>query len=219
MGYDKIDEKGIIQQPSAPSGVGVQHVVGQPVVLVQQPKVEWNIGLFDCFQDCGICCDVCWCGLCIMSRQCESIVNNNQDTFNVPLCCGLWLAQVFIGAASTCLFTWVLRDKARHKYNIEGDGCSDCCAVTFCGACVVCQLQRETLSRGDNPGYCCCNPSNPPVVVAGGAPAQPGYVPAQPGYVPQQPVYQQGYGTQQPVAYPQPPPAVAYPQPAPAPAV
>ena len=134
---------------------------------------DWGYGMCDCTQDCGICFDVICCGPCVLARQCDSVVNDRQDSCSISACLGLCVCQALIGGFATCLFTCMMRDKTRDKYSVRGGLIGDCCASIFCTACVVCQMQREILRRGHNPGHCCCSPSNPPVTVPAG---QPGYM-------------------------------------------
>ena len=158
----------------------------------QVTESKWGYGLCGCLQDVGICCDVFWCGTCVLARQCDSVVEDRQDSFPAAVCCGLFLCQAFVGGLATCAFTWMMRDKTRDKYSVNGSAFGDCCASCFCTACVVCQMQREILRRGHNPGHCCCSPSNPPEPIQR-EPAQPGY---NGGYG--------NYGNAPPVAYPVP---------------
>eukprot|EP01061_Rhynchopus_euleeides_P042631 TRINITY_DN7435_c0_g2_i1.p1 TRINITY_DN7435_c0_g2~~TRINITY_DN7435_c0_g2_i1.p1 ORF type:complete len:170 (+),score=42.98 TRINITY_DN7435_c0_g2_i1:47-556(+) len=163
------------------------------IVTVEQPH-DWGYGLFGCFDDCGLCCDVFWCGVCMQSRL-HDAMNLRPNSMNGPVCCGLFIGSFVIGGLACCLHNCYVRGATREKYNIEGNGCADCCTSLFCGACIQCQMHREYQRHGINPGTTCCSASKFTPAVG---PVQQAYVgqPVAYGAPPQQ------YGTSGPVKQP-----------------
>ena len=121
------------------------------------PQVgEWSVGLFDCFGDMGLCCDVYWCGVCQMARQHDAVLNGKQDSFNGGCC----LALTCCGFVQVC-HTCHVRKNLRQQHGIAGSGFKDCLAAMFCGPCTLCQTHKQLRSRGMNPGVTCCDSSTP----------------------------------------------------------
>eukprot|EP01064_Diplonema_japonicum_P039177 TRINITY_DN975_c0_g2_i2.p1 TRINITY_DN975_c0_g2~~TRINITY_DN975_c0_g2_i2.p1 ORF type:complete len:189 (+),score=45.56 TRINITY_DN975_c0_g2_i2:54-569(+) len=144
-------------------------------VTMPLPTETWEAGVCDCFQDIGLCCDVCFCTCCQAGRIYDAAFEHKPDSFNVPVCLLMVGASYFFGAIATCVFSMCMRDKVRTSYGIMGDGCDDCCMSFWCAPCVMCQVHRELSKRGTPPGYICCEPSikysNAPLAV------QPAYNP------------------------------------------
>ncbi|GFO04011.1 placenta-specific gene 8 protein [Plakobranchus ocellatus] len=136
------DEKGYTPPPQGGYGYG-QVVQSQPVggttVIVQQPIIQgkrsWNTGVFDCFDDCGICLCATFCGPCFLCK-----LSTDMDEAWCVACC----------VPAPVL---VLRTKWRAQNNIEGSVCDDCLLTHFCGSCAACQLAREVKIAKENINY------------------------------------------------------------------
>lgn len=76
--------------------------------------------------------------------------------------CGSCVSFVATGMAGGIVAAWVpfaallnpawplhlyARMKLRHRYGINGNCCTDCLQVFFCGMCSLCQERREVLMR------------------------------------------------------------------------
>ena len=59
------------------------------------------------------------------------------------MCCLLWFLV-------PCAPTFILRKKAREKYDIRGDTTDDVIASFICTGCADCQTAAEIKHRGDN---------------------------------------------------------------------
>ncbi|CAF4124369.1 unnamed protein product [Rotaria sordida] len=104
----------------------------------------WSTGLFDCFDDCGVCLYGYCCAPCLFGENAEKIDGSN--------CCGsccLWylLAQCSL----CCLIHMGKRQALRNRYGLDED-CNDCLATTFCAPCAICQEARELKYRSAAPG-------------------------------------------------------------------
>ncbi|XP_075241413.1 cornifelin homolog A-like [Convolutriloba macropyga] len=104
--------------------------------ITTQPKAEigpkdyplpndWNVGLFNCCDDMKICCLTTFCGLCYGCMMASKLDENPMIVCCVPQ----WLIPV--------------RVKTRMMYGINGNICTDCLAVNFCGPCVMCQVANQ----------------------------------------------------------------------------
>ncbi|CAH1782714.1 unnamed protein product [Owenia fusiformis] len=126
-----LPEKGYIPIPQSP-----HQCTGPPTVVVQQPtptaltagqlpKRSWDSGICDCDDDIASCCAAFWC----------------------PICFEAWLAAKMGEACCIpCIVpnsTVALRVKLRSENSIEGSVMNDCCAVTCCWQCSLCQMKRE----------------------------------------------------------------------------
>ncbi|KAF3926006.1 hypothetical protein ABW20_dc0107800 [Dactylellina cionopaga] len=108
---------------------------------------EWNFGMCSCFSDCGRCCLTCWCP-CITYGRIQHRLRNN-DMSNYKTCNGKCWA--FCGLMTVCGVQWVLsmvqRGELRHRYNLKGSGCGDCCRHFCCECCALIQEDRELETR------------------------------------------------------------------------
>ena len=91
----------------------------------------WNNGLFGCFKNFTHCLCTCFFPCCYAGMQAQR------------------MGEGFLGGC--CLYSGSvlsMRAAIRHKHNIEGDLCTDCCCQTFCGPCSQCQLYNEMDDLG-----------------------------------------------------------------------
>ncbi|KAM6440632.1 placenta-specific gene 8 protein-like [Liasis olivaceus] len=103
-----------------------QVVMSQPQIVVQHQCPQWQTGLLDCCDDCG----VCMCGLCC------------------PLCLGCQIASD-MDECCLCGLTMAIRSVYRTKYGIPGSLLSDFFASMCCSLCTACQLKRDINKRKD----------------------------------------------------------------------
>ncbi|KAJ1176772.1 hypothetical protein NDU88_002039 [Pleurodeles waltl] len=106
----------VTQQPGAAPGVTIS------------PTGEWGSGMFQCYDDCGIC----FVGMC-----CPSIL-------------GCYVAHKYgepflLGVAPGGLTA--LRTHMRLSYGIRGTICNDALSMCFCGWCEICRMAREINKR------------------------------------------------------------------------
>lgn len=134
-----------VNQFGNPPPVMTQPVaIQQTTVVVNQPgPTGWNSGLMACCDDMGICCCVCLLGNCYYC----TIATRMGDSACVGLCGypGGWVPGGHLA----------MRSAFRNKHGIPGTICSDCCAVTWCLPCVMCQIAREMDSRNYTTNGCC----------------------------------------------------------------
>ncbi|XP_070578319.1 cornifelin-like [Ptychodera flava] len=109
----------VTTQPGSTAVVTTQHVT------VTFQEREWTTGLFGCLEDCKSCL----CGwICFPCFQCQLATRLGEHCC-VPFC---------VPGALT-----VMRTKVRTQHHVEGSVMKDCCAATYCGPCVACQISRE----------------------------------------------------------------------------
>ncbi|RUS88028.1 hypothetical protein EGW08_004194 [Elysia chlorotica] len=108
-----------------------------PHVVVKQPRRAitatesvtdgrpWSHGLFRCTDDRRICLQGTFCCPCLACRVSRDL----EESAWVPCCVPYWLL--------------VLRTKLRAHQDIAGSVMSDCCQITWCCPCVLCQVARE----------------------------------------------------------------------------
>ncbi|CAK8673596.1 unnamed protein product [Clavelina lepadiformis] len=120
-------------------------VVQQPttttvtVVTQKQIKNQWSSGICDCFQDVKSCCCAFFLGNCYFGTIASRMGEN--------CCVGC------SGFAAGCVpgGHLAMRSRFRGTHNIQGDICNDCCIVSFCLPCAMCQLSREMDRLGYTP--------------------------------------------------------------------
>ncbi|XP_063165943.1 placenta-specific gene 8 protein-like [Candoia aspera] len=104
-----------------------QVVMSQPqVMVVQHQSPQWQSGLLDCFNDCGVCLCGSFCSMCL----------GCQIASDMDECC-------------LCGTSMAMRSVYRTKYGIPGSLLSDFLAVLFCPLCSFCQLKRDINKRKD----------------------------------------------------------------------
>ncbi|KAL7397227.1 hypothetical protein ABVT39_018867 [Epinephelus coioides] len=108
-----------------------------------RPLVEWNTGLFDCFEDASSCCYGFWCASCLASTVSERF-GENRCLPLFDMCC----------LKSPCLpspAVLSLRVAMRNRYGIKGSLCKDIIATSCCEWCAWCQMHRELKHRRQTP--------------------------------------------------------------------
>lgn len=107
-----------------------------PHVVVKQPRRAattesvpegrpWTYGLFECTGDRTICLKGTFCSPCLACQVSRDL----EESAWVPCCVPYWQL--------------VLRTKLRAHQDIAGSVLIDCCEVTWCSPCVLCQMARE----------------------------------------------------------------------------
>lgn len=99
---------------------------GQTVVTTGNR--EWHSGIGACADDGKSCALGFFCPLCYACLVSQRIGEHG-------------CAPCFAGIHP-------LRLKTRLMLGIKGTVCKDCCASTFCGPCVLCQMGRELDAAG-----------------------------------------------------------------------
>eukprot|EP00088_Acartia_fossae_P024722 TRINITY_DN2562_c0_g1_i1.p1 TRINITY_DN2562_c0_g1~~TRINITY_DN2562_c0_g1_i1.p1 ORF type:complete len:102 (-),score=15.38 TRINITY_DN2562_c0_g1_i1:450-755(-) len=91
---------------------------------------EWTHGTFDCCASMKNCCCGSFCACCQ--------IKDNGDRLGESgiLCC--LLSCIF-----PCIPIFILRGKAREKYNIEGSTADDAICSFCCGCCASIQTANE----------------------------------------------------------------------------
>ena len=115
---------------------------------------DWNAGLCDGHKECGSC----WLTACVPCWQFG--LNADAPAFkrDEKLCCSQgWVCL----CTSLCLLYWIpmLLDRRhfREHFGVQGSGCKDCLAVTFCPFCTICQQAVDYRERTGNSTleHCC----------------------------------------------------------------
>mmetsp|Transcript_43567 Transcript_43567/g.69668 ORF Transcript_43567/g.69668 Transcript_43567/m.69668 type:complete len:121 (+) Transcript_43567:143-505(+) len=91
---------------------------------------NWSTGLLDCFDDFSSCLMGFFCLPCTVC----TVASRTGE------CCCM---PYFVPGG-----TVVMRTRIRTIGGIQGSACSDCVALSFCGACAICQMQRELNNMG-----------------------------------------------------------------------
>lgn len=135
-GYDSAKYNVVTSQPISP--------VVQTTVVINQPSLgkRWNTQLCDCCADMKICCCVFWLGQCYYGCIADRMGEN---------CC-----VGYSGYSGGCVpgGHLAMRSHFRGKHGIEGSICDDCCVMTCCVPCGMCQLAREMDFQGYTKGSC-----------------------------------------------------------------
>jgi len=96
---------------------------------------DWNNGLFGCFGNMGNCmCGWC-CPICQVADSAQKLGES-------------YLLYFVLGCFVPCVPVFLVRDKAREKYGLEGSTGGDALAACCCGCCVSVQVANELDERG-----------------------------------------------------------------------
>uniref|UniRef100_A0A0E0KL13 Cadmium resistance protein n=1 Tax=Oryza punctata TaxID=4537 RepID=A0A0E0KL13_ORYPU len=118
-----------------------------PVTGVPVGSAAWSSGLFDCFDDCGLCCMTCWCPCITFGRVAEMVDRGSTS-------CGTGGAlYALLCAVTGCqwIYSCTYRGKMRAQYGLGDAACGDCCVHFWCEQCALCQEYRELVARGYDP--------------------------------------------------------------------
>ena len=130
---------------------------------------RWMTDLFQCGMHWGSCCDGFWCAPCQQASQYNRLTYNKPG-IDWPSCCLVWWTDFCIaGGVAGAVYTFVLRQRVRQRYNLAGDDLSDCCVAMCCRPCSACQNFREMSLRdaADTPVGCLATQPIPRVYVSG----------------------------------------------------
>ncbi|KAH8829444.1 PLAC8 family-domain-containing protein [Flagelloscypha sp. PMI_526] len=130
-------------------------------LAIQSDGREWTYGLFDCCDD-GSTCMMSWCCPCVVYSQTKHRLSYLQrhdkpdpevgGDFCSGTCCGYAALNAFCGLSFALQIS--TRSTMRSRYNIRGDGCSDCFTAFCCRPCELTQEHREVLLEEESyPGY------------------------------------------------------------------
>ncbi|KAI5239943.1 hypothetical protein E4T43_06431 [Aureobasidium subglaciale] len=72
-------------------------------------------------------------------------MSSGFEWFNVP-CIGMFAGWIL---AIPCVPIWMQRNIVRKRFNIGGNGCTDCLVSTFCGCCAQVQQENELKDRAE----------------------------------------------------------------------
>uniref|UniRef100_A0A669ETS5 Placenta-specific gene 8 protein-like n=1 Tax=Oreochromis niloticus TaxID=8128 RepID=A0A669ETS5_ORENI len=153
--------------------------------MAEKTLVDWDAGLFDCFEEVNTCCYGFWCGPCLACTVSGRFGENNC----LPLCDIFGSAALAACGMPLCVPPAVLSVRAamRNRYGIKGSLCKDIAVSCFCASCSWCQMHRELKHRKKTPTV--INIENntvynmqpipvaqPPVVMASAQPPAAGFV-------------------------------------------
>lgn len=116
------------QQQMYPAGVPVAFKPG-----------SFQHNLCGCCNACSTCCLGCWCPCILFGRTRARLKNPHLRRDQLPCvsgdCVGFGAVCLFCPGFQ-CIFGWMNRGDIRAKYDIEGNGCTDCLAHWCCDCCV-----------------------------------------------------------------------------------
>uniref|UniRef100_K4ALR5 Uncharacterized protein n=1 Tax=Setaria italica TaxID=4555 RepID=K4ALR5_SETIT len=115
--------------------------VGGPPVAAGNATSQWSSGLFDCFDDCGLCCLTCWCP-CITFGRVAEIVDRGATSCGTS---GALYALLAYLTGCQWIYSCTYRSKMRAQFGLPENPCCDCCA------CALCQQYKELKARGFDP--------------------------------------------------------------------
>ncbi|XP_052147451.1 cell number regulator 10-like [Oryza glaberrima] len=110
-------------------------------------SAPWSSGLFDCFDDYGLCCMTWWCP-CITFGRVAEIVDRGSTSCGHSGALYVFLAVI---TGFQWIYTCTYRGKMRAQYGLSGEPCGDCCIHCWCEPCALIQEYRELAARGYDP--------------------------------------------------------------------
>ena len=102
-------------------------------------------GLFDCFDDIGVCCCGYFCGACRAGQTHERAGLSSGPCWKIPVfCIGGSVANLcYVGWMCQCIaFRWICQGRQQIQAMsgvTPDDDCTACMMYLFCGPCAVCQ--------------------------------------------------------------------------------
>jgi Cys-rich protein (TIGR01571 family) len=141
--------------PAPAPAMGIPVVVGAPVAAggagaaaaSNAGSSRWSSGLFDCFDDCGLCCVTCWCP-CITFGRVAEIVDRGATSCGAS---GALYALLVYFTGCQWIYSCTYRSKMRAQFGLPEDPCCDCCVHFCCEPCALCQQYKELKARGYDP--------------------------------------------------------------------
>ncbi|KAF9524352.1 PLAC8 family-domain-containing protein [Crepidotus variabilis] len=128
----------------APGGGGNRNAQNMPV---DADGRDWSNGLCGCCSSCGtcICATVLPCVVYGKNKHRYQHLDQQGTPEPSPGCCsGSCVAHgIFAACGLGFIFQMVNRGHVRHRYNIKGSGCGDCCTSFWCSPCQLVQESRE----------------------------------------------------------------------------
>lgn len=110
---------------------------------------KWNSGLIDFTKDKKNCIETLFCHHLHMSKQYNKI-KYDKDEINYQFCFFVYLIDMIIPFAGTCMTNMKIRELTYQKYNIYNRNIeSDIFTSVFCFFCSICQIHREMNYNGD----------------------------------------------------------------------
>uniref|UniRef100_A0ACD5WH11 Uncharacterized protein n=1 Tax=Avena sativa TaxID=4498 RepID=A0ACD5WH11_AVESA len=120
---------------------------GFPVGGPSATAGAWSSGLFDCFDDCGLCCLTWWCP-CITFGKVAEIVDRGATSCGTA---GALYALLATLTGCQCVYSCTYRAKMRAQYALPDEPCCDCCVHFCCEPCSLVQQYKELKARGYDP--------------------------------------------------------------------
>ncbi|EMS50827.1 hypothetical protein TRIUR3_04648 [Triticum urartu] len=111
------------------------------------PPAAWSSGLFDCFDDCGLCCVTYWCP-CITFGKVAEIVDRGSTSCGTS---GALYALLCSLTGCQWIYSCTYRSKMRAQYALPDGPCCDCCVHFCCEPCALVQQYKELKARGYDP--------------------------------------------------------------------
>ncbi|CAL4936890.1 unnamed protein product [Urochloa decumbens] len=130
--------------PAKPDSEQPAPVTGIPVPAAAS---QWSSGLFDCFDDCGLCCLTCWCP-CITFGRVAEIVDRGATSCGTS---GALYALLAYFTGCQWIYSCTYRSKMRAQFGLPENPCCDCCVHFCCEPCALCQQYKELKARGFDP--------------------------------------------------------------------
>ena len=108
-------------------------------VNLPQFKEGFQHGLCGCCNDCSTCCLGCWCPCILFGRTRARLLNPHLRKEQIS--CWNGDCMGYAALATLCpglqfIFGCMNRKDIRKKYDIDGNGCSDCMVHWCCDCCV-----------------------------------------------------------------------------------
>ncbi|KAF2455708.1 PLAC8 family-domain-containing protein [Lineolata rhizophorae] len=109
---------------------------------------EWHHSGVDCCSPFTTCL-LSWCCPCIIYGRVHHRLRKSQSLDGYSCCNGSCTAHA---ALTFCGVGWILqlmqRGELRHRYQLEGNGCTDCLCAFCCNPCDLTQQDKEAKFRG-----------------------------------------------------------------------
>lgn len=101
-------------------------------------------GLFNCFDDCTICCVTYWLPCITYAENGQLLFGEQHSNFWTD--CALYMC-VALFTSCQCILGFARRGELRRKYNLAPVPCNDVLIHWCCHACALCQENRELKAR------------------------------------------------------------------------